>query len=212
MPADTVYLLRHGDSSRDDVRRYIGQTDQPLNETGRAQAEFWRRELSTVSFQTVFSSDLSRSIETAGIIVRGRGNMVKTLTGLREINLGDWDGMPMGEVCRRYPAEYEQRGANLAEHRPPGGESFNDLADRVLPLFEEIVNMASGNLLIVGHAGVNRIILSHLLMVPREKLFQLHQEYGCLNIIDRSTEGLSPLHMNIVPDLFYACLLSDDPH
>jgi alpha-ribazole phosphatase len=201
MPADTIYLLRHGDSRQDDVRRYIGQTNHPLNRTGRDQAEYWRRELRTVPFERIFSSTLSRSMETATIIAQEQKVAVLALANLQEISMGAWDGLPIDEVHRHNPEEYERRGASLADYRPPGGESFNDLAARVLPLFEEIVHNSTGNLLIVGHAGVNRIILCHLLNLPRERLFELKQDYGCLNSIDRTETGLLPLTINILPDI-----------
>ena len=203
MPASTIYLLRHGDSRQDGVRRYIGLTDHPLNQRGRAQAEYWHSELMTVPFERIFCSTLSRSIETAAIIAQGQQAEVQTLANLQEISLGAWEGLPIDEVRRNNPEEYELRGVSLADHRPPGGESFNDVAIRVLPIFEELVLRSTGNLLIVGHAGVNRVILCHILNIPRENLFNLQQDYGCLNIIDSAKTGLQPRHINIQP-LFFA--------
>lgn len=200
MPADTVYLLRHGDSRQDDVRRFIGRSDQPLNAAGRAEAAYWQHELAAIPFQGLFCSDLWRSVETAGIIARGIGTPVQRLPELREIDLGSWDGMPMDEIRRRYPEEYAQRGADLAGHAPPEGESFNDLARRVLPLFHELVLGSSGTILIVGHAGVNRVILSHLLNIARNDIFQIPQDYGCLNIIDCSANGMVPRRINLLPE------------
>ena len=197
MPANAIYLLRHGDSRTDDVKRYIGRTDNPLNVTGRAQAEFWRKELQDITFQGIFCSTLRRSQETASIIAEGRETAVQALIPLQEINMGSWENLPLDELRRNAPEEYERRGANLAEHRPPGGESFHDLASRVLPLFRELGSTTTGNLLIVGHAGVNRVILCHLLNLPTKNLFQIRQEYGCLNIIHRTETGLLPYLINI---------------
>lgn len=187
--ACTVYLLRHGDSSPDSVRRFIGRSDHPLNATGLAQAEWWRRELAHIPFGHICCSDLQRSVETARIIGQQIGTPLTILPDLREIDLGSWDGMPVREVRRLFPREFERRGADLAGYRPPGGESFADLAARAVPAFETIVHTAEEHLLIVGHAGVNRMILCHLLGMPQANLFQLGQEYGCLNII-RSMAGL----------------------
>jgi probable phosphoglycerate mutase len=186
MSASAIYLLRHGDSRQDDVKRYIGQTDLPLNATGQAQARFWQRELAATQFQRILCSDLSRSIETARIIAEGHPQQLEIVSDLREINLGLWDGLPVDQIRCNNPDEYRKRGATLADHRPPGGESFNDLADRVLPLFDRIIADSTGTLLIVAHAGVNRIILCHILGLPRTELFTLKQEYGSLNIIDCS--------------------------
>ena len=65
----------------------------------------------------------------------------------------------------------------------PGGESFLDCALRVIPALYDMLQLTSGNLLIVGHAGVNRILLSQLMGNPAETLFDIAQDYGCLNLI-----------------------------
>lgn len=180
----TVYLLRHGDSRPDAVRRFIGRTDHPLNETGRAQAEWWRRTLSHIPFSHICCSDRQRAMETARIIGRQQPPPLTILPGLTEIDLGEWDGMPVSEVRQRFPREYEQRGADLTGYCPPGGESFAGLSARVIPAFESAVLKAGRNLLIVAHAGVNRVLLCHLLGMPPINLFRLEQGYGCLNILE----------------------------
>jgi probable phosphoglycerate mutase len=195
----TIYLLRHGDSRPDAVRRFIGRTDNPLNETGRSQAEWWRRSLAGITFDRVYCSDLQRSIETARIIARRVRAPLTALPALSEINLGRWDGMPTSEVRRLFPKEYDQRGADLAGYRPPGGESFSDLSARVLPDFEEVVRHISGNLLIVGHAGVNRVVLCHLLGMPLANLFRLDQGYGCLNILEYTSGTWAVRRVNMPP-------------
>ncbi len=195
--ARIVYLLRHGDSSQDDIKRYIGQADLPLNETGLAQAARWQRALADIPLESIYCSDLSRSLETARIIANGRSETVQPLHKLREINMGAWDGLSFDDVRRLYPEEYAKRGAGMTTYRPPGGESFSDLAARVIPLFVEIVRGAAGNVLIVGHAGVNMVIICYILGMPLENLFRIRQDYGCMNVIECS-DGLMRLkRMNV---------------
>ncbi len=189
--------MRHGDCRQDDVKRYIGQSDLPLNAAGRTQALHWRRALADAPFRRIFCSDLNRSRETARIVADGRIESLQQLHGLREIHLGEWDGLPIDEASRRYPGEYEKRIADIAAYRTPGGESFAELAARVIPLLEDILRKNHGPLLIVGHAGVNRVILCHILGMPMANLFRLHQDYGCLNVINCSREGLTVRRMNI---------------
>ncbi len=193
----TVYLLRHGDSSQDEIKRYIGQADLPLNAVGRAQASRWQQELAHISLERIFCSDLSRSLETARIIAEGRSEPVQPLHKLREINLGAWDGLSFADVQRLYPAEYERRGADMVTYRTPGGECFADLAARVVPLFVEIVRGSSGNLLIVGHSGVNMVIICHILGMPLENLFRIRQDYGCMNLIDFDSQGMRLRNLNM---------------
>ena len=193
----SVFLLRHGDCRQDDVKRYVGQGDLELNAEGRSQAAGWRAKLADVPFDGMFCSDLSRSWETASIIAQGRDQRVRPLSRFREISLGSWDGLPIGDVRRLYPLEYEKRGADMAYYRPPGGECFADVAARVIPLFEELVRSAAGNLLIVGHSGVNKVLLCHILGMPLENLFRIRQDYGCLNVIDNGKEGMRLRQMNM---------------
>ncbi len=193
----TVFLMRHGDIRQDGIKRYIGQADLALNEVGRAQAISWRKELAEISFQRIYCSDLSRSYETACIIAEGRDTPVQPFPKLREINLGAWDGQAINEVRALHAGEYEKRGADMVYYRPPAGECFADVAARVIPLYEEIVRNASGNLLIVGHAGVNKVILCHILGMPLKNLFRLRQDYGCLNVIDYEKSRVRLREMNL---------------
>jgi probable phosphoglycerate mutase len=194
-----VYLLRHGDSRQDGEKRYIGQKDTLLSETGRRQALWWRKELSTIPFHAAFSSDLQRSRETLRIITEGRTIASTALPGLREISVGLWDGLPMEEVRKNFPGEYERRGADPAGHRPPEGESFVELRDRIVPLFESMVRDSEGAVLVVGHAGVNRVILCHMLGMPLGNIFRIGQDYGCLNVLIREKGLLSVKSMNVLP-------------
>lgn len=193
----TVYLLRHGDCRPDEVKRYLGQADLPLNQAGLEQAEFWQRQLATVPLQRIFCSDLSRSTETSCKIAEGQDCDVQPLSRLREINLGTWDGLSMAEVRRLYPNEFRKRGAELVSYRTPGGECFADVAARVVPLFEEIVHGISGTVLIVAHSGVNMVLLSHILGLPLENMFRMRQDYGGMNVIDCGSDELRLLGMNL---------------
>jgi probable phosphoglycerate mutase len=193
----TVYLLRHGDCRQDSIRRYVGQSDLPLNAEGQAQAAGWRQKLAAIPIHRVISSDLSRSLETAAIIAEGRSAPVQPLSKLREINLGGWDGLTFDEVRRFFPTEYQKRGTDLVSFRTPGGECFTDVAARVVPLFEQIVSSTTGNVLIVGHAGVNRAILCHILGMPLSNLFRIGQDYACLNVIDCNKGGMTVRGVNM---------------
>ena len=65
----------------------------------------------------------------------------------------------MAEVQARYPAEWQRREKDLVTFRPPAGESFTDFSVRIAPVFNQIVQELEGDILIVAHAGVNRVIL-----------------------------------------------------
>ncbi|MBC2744196.1 MAG: alpha-ribazole phosphatase [Desulfosarcina sp.] len=181
-----ILLLRHGEvQAETDEKRFIGQVDLPLSDMGRHQAQCWWKCLSDAPLERIISSDLSRCMETARIIAAHRSMNVAPLAGLREINLGQWDGMSFRKVKERWPDAFQKRGMEIARFRPPEGESFLDLQQRVVSVFEKAVDQTGKNILIVAHAGVNRMILCHLLGMPPENLFRIAQGWGAMNLIDR---------------------------
>jgi len=192
-----IYLLRHGEIETPTGRRFIGQIDYPLSEKGRNQAEYWKTALADKGFESVFCSDLARSTETAEIVSGDFGGDVRVVTELREIGLGDWDGCLMQEIRECFPKAWGERGRSIDTFRTPGGESFNDLYQRVVPVFHSISRSARGNVLIVGHAGVNRMILCSVLEMRIDKLFSIQQDYGALNIIENKQTGLQVVSMNL---------------
>jgi probable phosphoglycerate mutase len=178
-----IYLLRHGQIEQSEPRRFVGQQDLPLTCAGQAQALRMAQILETVRFSRIFSSPLSRAVQTASCIAARQIQPVVSIPDLAEISLGQWDGLTVEEVRQRFPGQYEERGRAIASFRPPGGESFNDLAQRAVPCFTGLVENNPGPLLIVAHAGINRVLLSRIQGLPLAELLCISQDYCCLNII-----------------------------
>ena len=178
-----IYLARHGEIQGVSKKSFIGQTDLPLSSRGIKQAHFLHRELSCMSIAQIFCSDLKRSVDTAQIVAGKTNAAVTALRELREINLGEWEGKSFEEIRRFYPKEFKKRGEDIVNYRTAGGESFSDVRERVMPAFNNICQKTKGNIVIVGHAGVNRVILCSLMSIPLSKMFVLSQDYGCLNIV-----------------------------
>jgi alpha-ribazole phosphatase len=200
-PADAtprrIYLLRHGHVDTGARRRYIGRTDLPLSPRGQAQARRLALDLAARGIHRIHASDLRRALDTARIIAAGIGLEVIPEPALREIDLGDWEGRAMAAVQREDPDGYHRRGQDLAGFRPPGGESFDDLARRVVPVFESIAAFGQGDAAIVAHAGVNRVILADLLGMPRANVLRLGQDYGAVNVIEYRCAAMVVCVVNI---------------
>jgi probable phosphoglycerate mutase len=203
-----IYLLRHGEIEHPGGRRFVGQTDFPLNEKGISQAQHWREALSKTAFERIYCSDLTRTRRTAEIIASGQAHPAKIQAAaeLREISLGEWDGLLMAEVRERFPEEWRKRGEDFVSYRPPGGESFADLQARAVPFFEQIaaLSTASGSL-VVTHAGVIRVILCHILGMPPADLFRLRLDYACLNIVDCEKMPMQLAVMNFRHERTHPC-------
>jgi probable phosphoglycerate mutase len=195
-----IYLLRHGEIELGEKKRFIGQADLPLNEKGLHQACFWQKKLKTEGFEIIYSSDLNRARQTALIIAGHHQEKVQLLPALREINLGEWEGLSVAEARARFPAEWQRREKDLVTFRPPGGESFRDLAARIEPVFNQIVQGLEGDILIVAHAAVNRVILCRVLGMDIANLFRLGQDYGSLNLLEPKQGDWRVAAMNVPAD------------
>lgn len=198
----TIYLIRHGEISATKPRRFIGRTELPLTSHGKEQIASLGQMLARHSrFDQLVCSPLSRCLESGQILAGNLETRVETDDGLSEIDLGDWEGLTVAEVRSRFPGEYEKRGEDLLNYRPQGGESFSDLQDRVWPAMQRIIEATASVTAVVAHAGVNRVLLCHLLGLSLENMFQLPQDYGCYNIIYGDQKGIRVGCVNCVPDV-----------
>jgi alpha-ribazole phosphatase len=195
----TLYMLRHGAIEWPGAGCFIGQTDAPLNAQGRLQARYWQNEFRHMAFSGVWSSDLRRTTETAEIIFPGRSAGLQTCRQLREIQLGDWDGQPRARVRENHPDLWFARGNDMACFRPPGGESFQDVQQRVVPLAMRIAAQTPESACVVTHAGVIRVLLCHFLQMPLSHLFRIRVDYGSLSIVSYTSERVEVCALNLRP-------------
>jgi probable phosphoglycerate mutase len=176
-----IFLLRHGRIQEHEQKRFIGQTNVLLDTLGREQGLFWQTALADIKFDAVYSSALKRCADTALLACPHQNPCLDSR--LNEIHMGTWDGKSFDEIRESMPGEFERRGRNMNQFRPPGGESFQDVADRVLPFLDEVQNKQSGPILVVTHAGVIRVILNRLMDPDPNDLFKIKIEYGQLSVI-----------------------------
>lgn len=198
-----MWLMRHGALPQVFPRRFVGQSDIALSDQGREQAVGLASALAGIPFESAVSSDLARCLETARIILAGRDVPLRIEAGLREIRLGEWEGLTVAEVRKRFPGHYEARGEDIAGFRPSGGESFHDVQKRAVAALEAIVRASRGEVLVVAHGGVNRCLLCHLLGMPLGHLFRLGQEYACLNLLDFSGDTPTVARVNLPPSVSF---------
>jgi len=87
----TIHFIRHGQSTWNAEQRIQGSSNPELSELGRSQAIALQGKLP--AFDRVFCSDLTRTQQTAELILEGTGHQVEYQSALREIHLGPWEGM-----------------------------------------------------------------------------------------------------------------------
>ena len=195
----TIYLIRHGEIAAGQDQRYVGALDLPLTDCGRGQIAELAEALAGIALSRVYTSPLARCRESAAILCRSLGGAVELVPEMREIDLGAWQGLTRAEIDQRFPGGHAARGNDMAGFRPPGGESFTDLLDRVWPAFTSLVAGEDQSVGLVGHAGVNRVLLSRILGLPLANIFRLGQDYGCLNLIHHGRQGFRLQTLNWRP-------------
>lgn len=182
MVEKNIYLLRHGQIENPDKRkRFIGQVDFTLSEEGKNNYERLSNFFLNKQIKEIYSSDLKRSRESAKIIASKLNLKVNEINSFREISMGLWDGKTFEEIKNSYPEEFDLRGIDIYNFKPPLGESFLEVENRALPVFLEILKKSQGNLIIVGHAGLNRVLIKNILDFPEKNIFLINQDYCCIN-------------------------------
>ena len=154
----TFFFVRHGESEANLAQIFSGRRDSPLTERGRAQAVTVADALDAVPFDRIVATPLSRSLDTALVVARRRKMPVDVVRDLVEIDVGEKTGATFDEVA----GLPDWKGD--AFEAWPKGESLQQVLDRSLGALRKIHrDIPGGTVLVIGHGGVTRILVSHFL-------------------------------------------------
>jgi alpha-ribazole phosphatase len=189
-PHTRIHLVRHGQVVGHDQKRYNGQTDVALTDLGVEMYHCLKDRLAHAPVSACYTSSLTRCVTGADIICQQFGIEPVKRDEIRELNIGIWEGLTWQEIQSRWPREWQARLADLVNYRVPQGENLLDVEARVMPVISEIIDRHQGQeVLVVGHGGVNRVILLNAIGAPLVGMFNIEQNYGCYNIIDYYADG-----------------------
>lgn len=189
--ATRVFLVRHGATVLSAEDRYAGSVDVALSDEGRGQARALARRLTGEPVAAVYASPMSRTQDTARLIVEGRGLTPAPVPDLRETDHGHWESKTRDEVKSRYPDEYARWERDPFTFAPSGGETGLQVLARALPAFLAIVARHPGeSVLVVSHKATIRLVIGELLGVElRGYRDRLDQSPCGLNILDVQPGG-----------------------
>ncbi len=184
-----IILTRHGLTDYNAQRRYQGQSDIPLNETGLQQAEALRKRLTSIKIDAAYCSALSRARVTAEVALKGHPSGLKAepLTDLREVSGGVFEGLNWEEMNEKYPEEVKKWRADRASYPPPEGESLNMALERIQKGMEYILSRHPGedeNILVVAHGGVGGLLMCYFMGMDLNRLWQWRFDTCSLTILD----------------------------
>ena len=189
-------LLRHGESLWNEENRFTGWVDVPLTEKGRQQARDAADliKAKNLKFDVAYTSELSRAIETANILIDSLGYYIPVIkdSHLNERNYGDLQGLNKQKTAEIYGPEQVRTWRRSYDVRPPNGESLEDTQKRTLPFFQHAIltDLEEGrNVLVVAHGNSLRSIVAYLDSLNKEQILELEIAEG-LPIIYEYNESI----------------------
>lgn len=179
MTADsgTLILIRHGQTALNAQGRFQGQTDTPLDATGRAQVQATAQRLRAEGVRSplILSSDLPRAVQTAQAVQAEVGGQLETSPALREIAFGDWDGRSITEIEAQFPDDYLRFRDGDPSFLCPGGECGTDVVNRASRFVEGHLPGPGQTVAVVAHQLTIFALLTRLLNEDYQTVWPTHR-------------------------------------
>jgi probable phosphoglycerate mutase len=181
-----LLLVRHGQSTWNHERRIQGQLDPPLSDEGRRQAAQLGRRLAGRKFAGFYSSDLMRAAETAQLVGESIGIDPTPMAELREINLGQWEGLRTEDLAARFPEAWASWTEEPDWDLVPGGEGSAAFEARVGAMLDTLFKRhTQGDVLVVTHGGVIQIAIHHVVGRPGRGIFPFRIQNTSVSVLER---------------------------
>jgi 2,3-bisphosphoglycerate-dependent phosphoglycerate mutase len=171
-----LVIVRHGQSQWNLENKFTGNVDVDLTETGRQEALNAGKKLAGIVFNCCFTSVLKRAEETLEIIlaeIQQSSIPVKRNASLNERNYGDLQGLDKTDTEKKYGLAQVDIWRRSYAVKPPGGESLEDTAARVVPYYQKEIEpllKAGENILIVAHGNSLRALMMYLENINSEAI------------------------------------------
>lgn len=173
MSVTELIVVRHGESNFNRERRWQGQSqDAILTDLGWRQAECCADALTRTPAAALFSSDLSRSMQTAVAIARATGLPIYPETRLREIDAGSWTNRMSDEVRAHEPERVQAWDKAPFTTCPTGGETLAQAQLRILEFVSErSPEYAGQSIIIATHGAILQTLMAHAMGIPLDRLW-----------------------------------------
>jgi len=194
-----ILLVRHGETEWNRTHRFQGRSDTPLNEGGKKQVRALASALKDESFTAIYSSPLSRAVETAKLIKEFHPETPFFLEdGFIEMELGEFDGMDAGHWVKQYPDFRKAWADNPSAVKMPGGENLEEVQARAIDALARVTmsHPDDSTLAICSHNFVVLSLLCHTSGISLDKFRELRQETAAYSVIRKQDNRYSTEIMN----------------
>jgi broad specificity phosphatase PhoE len=193
-----LILIRHGETEWNVTLQYQGHAAVPLNERGLEQARIAAQRLRRLDAQALYASDLARAWQTAEVIGRELKLTPKATPELREIDVGQWEGLTPEELYRRFPEHMREFERDPARTVRLGGESYAQLQARALLALQQIEasHQQGETIIAVSHGGTIRALLCHVIGLDLGNFGKMWLDNGSFTELRKSRSGWRLLRLN----------------
>jgi broad specificity phosphatase PhoE len=192
-----LIVVRHGETSYNVEDRLTGQADIPLSPLGEQQALRVGAYLASEKLDGIVSSDLQRARNTAFAIAAHHGLAVEEDPDIREIALGNWEGMLFSEIMALEPELVANWRANASLFAPTGGETLIQLRTRIVCALDRwYTRYPDGNVVWVAHGGTIGVLICHLLDIDINRRRQFHLDNASVSEFIYESERIRIMRLN----------------
>ncbi len=178
----TIYFLRHGETRGNVEKTFRGRIEMPLTENGRKQTEFAAKYLKGKGIDYIYTSPLSRTVDTAEAVAKVTGLKPIVNKNLIGMNYGAWQGKTHKEIETRHHADFKKYHEDPHLIKIPGAETFQGVMDRTLATLDDIRERhPDDTVLIVSHRVVGKVLVLGILGLGVSHFWQIKLDTCSLN-------------------------------
>jgi len=192
------YLVRHGQSTWNEIGRIQGKKDPPLSALGRRQATALAGALRDEPLDAIYSSPQQRASMTANPTATDHNLPVMTVEGLAEIDHGFWEGLTEAQIQQRFGISFYTWLRRPSQTLMPGGEHTLAVQLRVLGAWRSIVAQSAGHrhVLVVSHDIPLKVIVADVLQLSLDHIGQFVLNNAAITTIQHTDGDLQVLQLN----------------
>ena len=186
-----IILVRHGETDWNKEQIFRGRIDVPLNSTGLKQAKATGVALKDYKIDAIYSSTLSRAMETANAISAFHPNIkVREANNFLDIDFGKWQGMSHEKVKKEYKDLYNKWQKEPHNIEMPNGEGLLNVRLRAMEGLNHILKSHDDETVVIAsHRVVNKVILCAILGLTNQHFWCIRQDTCAINIFNNSERG-----------------------
>ncbi|MGD2149511.1 MAG: histidine phosphatase family protein [Desulfobacterales bacterium] len=178
-----VYLVRHGQTAWNLEEVFRGRMDIPLDDTGKKEVHLAGEALIDETIHAIYSSPLSRSMETAENIAKFQNIEVTPLESIIDISYGDWEGVSLDDVRKKYPDLYTLWLREPHKVNFPNGESLEQVRTRTMAAINKLIEKHQNETIaLVAHRVPNKVICCSLLGIENNNFWRIQQDTASTNL------------------------------